>query len=156
MLVTLGRHGVDFIVVGGVAAVVHGAPITTEDLDVVYAVTPENVERLAAALGEMGAIYRDPAGRRIAPDAGRLSAFRLSLLDTRLGRLDVLREIGRGQRYEDLLPQSEQIELDATKVWVLGLATVIESKEHAGRPKDHMALPFLREVLDRIRAEKKS
>lgn len=72
LLRVLLHHGVDFFVVGGVAAQLEGAPILTLDLDVVYAKTPENLDRLLAALRELKARYRDPAGRHIEPDKEKL------------------------------------------------------------------------------------
>src|ERR1700688_1808688 len=87
----LDRHHVECMVVGGVAAVLQGVPISTLDTDIVYRRTADNVERLVAALRELEAIYRDPAGRRIEPDATRLAAAGgHHLLETRLGPLDVL------------------------------------------------------------------
>jgi hypothetical protein len=68
LLRVLLRHGVDFFVVGGVAAQLEGAPILTLDLDVLYDTTPQNLDRLLAALREIKAHYRDPAGRHIEPD----------------------------------------------------------------------------------------
>lgn len=73
-LAVLARHEVELIVVGGVAAVLNGAPISTFDLDILYRMSGENLARLTAALAETDAVYRDPAGRRIVPDASRLGA----------------------------------------------------------------------------------
>src|SRR4051794_21336333 len=66
-LEVLCRHGVEIIVVGGVAAVLNGAPISTFDLDLVHARDPENLDRLMAALVELEANYRDQTGRRLPP-----------------------------------------------------------------------------------------
>jgi len=90
-------------VVGGVAAVLEGAPITTLDLDILYDRRPENLEHLLAVLRSVDARYRDPAGRDIRPDVERLATLRLSLLLTELGPLDVLPEIGDGWAYDELL-----------------------------------------------------
>jgi AhpD family alkylhydroperoxidase len=70
-LEVLDRNRVECILVGGVAAVLQGAPISTLDTDIAYRRTADNIERLIAALRELEAIYRDPAGRRIEPDATR-------------------------------------------------------------------------------------
>jgi hypothetical protein len=74
LLRVLLRHGVDFLVVGGVAAQLEGAPILTLDLDVLFDSTPENRDRLLGALQELKARYRDPGGRHIEPDAKKLAA----------------------------------------------------------------------------------
>jgi hypothetical protein len=146
-LVALARHDVELIVVGGVAAVLGGAPISTFDLDVLYRTSGENLARLATALGEIEAVYRDPAGRRIAPDAERLGAGGHNLLLTRCGPLDALGKIGQGATYEDLLPRSHEVEVEGITVRVLDLAAVIETKEQAGRSKDLATLEVLRATL---------
>ena len=142
------RHEVEFIVVGGVAAVFGGAPIVTLDLDIVYRLAPENNERLAKALEEVHALYNDPAGRRIAPDVGKLATIKIHLLLTDLGGLDVLRAIADEQTYEDLLPRTSEYELEGMRLRVLDLESVIESKEFANRDKDRAVLPILRRTLE--------
>lgn len=144
ILEILDRHEVEFVICGGIAAILHGAPIMTADLDVVYAATEENCRRLLAATGELDAVYFDVARRRIVPDLAKLRALRMHLLETNLGRLDLMREIGAGQSYDDLVGRSEIVELEGTKVRVLGLEAIIESKEAAGRPKDLATLPLLK------------
>jgi hypothetical protein len=147
LLRTLLRHEVDFIVVGGVAALLEGAPILTLDLDVLYNRTPENRERLLGALRELNARYRDPAGRHILPDPEKLASFRLHLLLTDLGALDVLGTIGNGLTYQDLVGRTVAYELSGSRIRVLELAAVIETKEQANRDKDHATLPVLRQTL---------
>lgn len=148
MLEVLVRHRVDFIVVGGVAAIVHGSPLMTGDLDILHDPKPENIPRVLAALLEMNAIYRDPAGRRIPPDEYKLSTFRMNLMKTDLGPLDILRSIGSGLSYSDLLARSEEFVIAGFQVRVLNLEAIIESKEYADRPKDRIAIPYLREILE--------
>ncbi len=100
-----------------------------------------------AALREVDAIYRDPAGRHIVPDVERLLAGKIHLLETRSGYLDVLTAIGAGLTFEDLEPRSISMEVAGLTVKVLDLAVVIETKEHANRPKDRAVLYELRETL---------
>ncbi len=148
----LAKHGVDFIVVGGVGAVLHGAPVSTFDVDIVHSTDSENAARLLAALTELDAYYRLPADRRLRPGVSHLEGTRHQLLLTRFGPLDVLGFIGNGRRYEDLLPHTEEMLLGADlKVRVLGLETIIASKEETGQEKDLASLPLLRAAL----AEKK-
>jgi hypothetical protein len=147
LLRVLLGHGVDFFVVGGVAAQLAGAPILTFDLDVLYDKSPENISRLLAALRELKARYRDPAGRHIEPDTTKLETFRINLLLTDLGALDVLGAIGSGLTYQDLVGRTISYELGETRVRVLELAAVIESKEQADRDKDRAVLPVLRQTL---------
>lgn len=96
LLRLLAAHGVELVVVGAAAAVLDGAPMTTFDLDVVFEPEAANRERLLAALADLDAVYWDPAGRRLAPTDERLQSQRLHLLETRFGRLDLMREIGHG------------------------------------------------------------
>ena len=89
----LHRHHVDFIVVGGVCAVLHGAPVDTFDLDIVHSRDTANLDRLLGALDELGAHYRR---RDLKPGRSHLQSPGHQLLDTRFGPLDVLGEIGSG------------------------------------------------------------
>lgn len=143
---TLSNHRVDFIIIGGVAAVLGGAPVSTFDIDVVHACDPENVERLLAALNEMEACYQFRPEFR--PDASHLLSPGHQLLATRYGRLDVLGSAGQGRGYAQLLPHSVEIELaPGLSVRVLDLATVISLKEERGDEKDVAVLPTLRSTL---------
>jgi hypothetical protein len=147
ILKVLSRHEVDFILVGGLAAVIQGAPILTFDVDVVFLKTDENRARLLAALQEIDARYLDPAGRHIVPDADTLASFKLHQLVTALGPLDVMETIGAGMSYADLVNDTRVLELAGIDVRVLGLETVILSKEQANRDKDRATLHVLRRTL---------
>ncbi len=151
ILRVLVRHDVKFIVVGGVAAILQGAPLVTEDLDVVYLCSAGNNTRLADALAELGACYFDPAGRGIEPDVSKLAALKMHLLQTRHGRVDVLRTVGKDLAFEDLAEKSRVFEIAELQVRVLDLETVIETKEHANRPKDRYQLLYLRQLLAETR-----
>jgi hypothetical protein len=146
-LVVLARHEVELIVVGGVAAVLGGAPISTFDLDVLYRTTDENVARLTEALHELEALYPHPVWRIILPDAARPAVGGHNLLLTRCGPLDALGRIGRSSTYDDLYARSHEVEVQDLRVRVLDLAAVIESKEQAGRSKDRATLDVLRATL---------
>lgn len=147
LLEALARHGVDHIVVGGVAAVLEGAPISTFDTDVLVERSPENLARVLRALEEMGAVYRDPAGRRLEPTAERLRGLGHQRFATRFGHLDVLGTIGNQRTYDELVLRSRALQVRGREVRVLQLEAVIQSKEEAGRERDHAALPVLRETL---------
>lgn len=143
----LVRRGVDFIVVGGVAASLEGAPVFTFDLDIVYETSPENTERLLEVLREIHARYRDPAGRQIPPDAARLARNRLNLFTTDLGPFDVLPAISGNLRFQDLISRTNIHEVGGLEVRVLDLEAVIQAKEYANRDKDRAVLPVLRRTL---------
>lgn len=144
----LARHHVDFVVVGGVAAVLGGAPISTFDLDIVHERAPTNVTRLLAALTELDARYRDLTGRVLRPEAHGLEGEGHPLLLTRCGPLDVLGRIGAGHGYQDLAADSIMRSIGDLQVRVLGLEALIRSKIEANREKDRAVLPILRRTLE--------
>jgi len=146
LLRVLVAHEVEFILVGGLAAVLQGAPIVTGDLDIVHRRTPENVARLLAALIELEAVYRiDP--RRLKPTETHLSGPGHALLSTKFCDLDVLGTIFADTAYEGLKDDAFELELGDVTVEVLGLERLIKSKEYAGRGKDLAVLPALRAAL---------
>jgi hypothetical protein len=148
ILRTLSGHGVDYIVVGGVCGVLHGAPIATFDLDLVHSRELENVGRLLAALEELDARYRDPGGRIIRPAESALSSAGHQLLVTSGGPLDLLGQVSGSRGYRDLLPDTVHVELsDGLRVRVLTLAALIREKEELGRDKDRAVLAVLRRTL---------
>lgn len=144
LLAKLCDAGVEFIVVGGTAAVLQGAPITTNDLDIVHRRTPENVARLLAVLTELDATMRyDFANRSLRPTAEMLAGHGQINLSTSLGPIDPLCELGAGQGYDELLPHTEPVSDEGRLLRVLDLPTLIAVKAKAGRPKDRMVLPIL-------------
>ena len=148
--------GVAFIVVGGGAAVMQGAPLAPKDLDIVHARTPENVERLLSVLRALRAFDRaDLANRRLAPKADALLGHGHVLLTTDLGELDVLCEIDGDKGYDELFINSVEVSDGERAVRVLDLPTLIEVKARAGRPKDRLAIPVLVATLqERLQQEK--
>ena len=148
ILEVLTAHDVAFIIVGGVGAVLQGAPLSTFDLDIVHARDKDNVQKLAVSLEALNAFYRGRAGRRIAPGIEQLSSSGHQLLMTDAGPLDVLGSIGDNESYSDLLPDSIKLALtDDTAVRVLSLRVLIRLKEKLGREKDLAALGVLRRTL---------
>ena len=143
----LCRHRVDFIIVGGVAAVLNGAPISTLDLDIVHSRDDANLGRLLDALVELDAKYRDLTGRELRPDRAGLSGAGHHLLITSCGPLDVLGAIGDASTYDSLLADAVERQLNGHPVKILGLAALIRTKEAAGRDKDRAVLEILRRTL---------
>jgi hypothetical protein len=143
---------VDFLIVGGVAAVLQGAPINTFDLDVVHSTDPENVDRVLAALGELDAVYRAQPELRLRPNASHLSSPGHQLLITGLGPLDLLGSVGKGRAWRDLLPHTTELKVGpGVAVRVLDLETQIAVKEEVGGEKDLAVLPVLRRTLEEFR-----
>ena len=143
----LAAADVEFIVVGMTAGVLQGVPLTTVDLDVLHRRTPENVVRLLTVLSRLGAVYRyDP--RRIAPTESHLIGPGHQLLETANGDLDCLGSIDDGKSYDELIASTVPIKLSGDlTIRVLDLATLIEFKKRAGRPKDLAAVPHLEATL---------
>jgi len=144
LLAKLCGAEVEFIIVGGVAAVLQGVPITTNDLDIVHRRTPENVARLLDALLSLDAIMRyDVARRGLRPTAEMLAGNGQINLSTSLGPIDPLCELDAGQGYDELLPHSVSVVDEGHLLHVLDLPTLIAAKTKAGRPKDRIVLPIL-------------
>ena len=146
LLRVLVRHEVEFVVVGGVAAVINGAPVTTFDLDILHRRILENVHRLVAALTELDATFRTDS-RKIRPTESHLSGPGHALLVTKLGVLDSLGTIETNTTYEDVLDDTFVTNIDGLPIRALELARLIRVKEQAGRAKDFAVLPVLRATL---------
>ena len=152
LLRALTSGAVDFIVVGGVAAAAHGSPRSTQDVDVVYSRTHENLSRLVLALGPHQPYLRDaPAGLPFRFDLETLSAGLNFTLTTDLGWIDLLGEIVGGGRYEDLVAHSVVIEAFRLRCRILDLETLIRTKRAAGRPKDFEVLAELEALRERAK-----
>jgi hypothetical protein len=150
---SLDRHGVCYAVIGGLAAVLHGSPLPTLDVDICPARDRANLERLARALEEMQARIRTvvPDGVPFPFDATFLSNVELLNLQTRFGDLDLSFVPAGTGGYDDLIQNAVEIRIRGVTVRVASLEDVIRSKESANRPKDHRSLPLLRQLLEEIR-----
>lgn len=151
LLRTLAREGVEFVLVGMLAGVLRGAPLTTRDVNIVHNRTPENIRRLLKVLGRIHATYRgDP--RRLSPNETHLSGPGQQLLVTDFGDLDCLGSLHDGQTYGDLLSKSSGMQLgDNLAIRVLRLDELLLIKQKAGRPKDLAAVPVLEATLEEAR-----
>ena len=156
MLAALHDAGVQFVLIGGMAAVLHGDVGVTVDLDVVPGRTPDNLEKLAAALRMLDARIRVadvPAGLAFDCSAGffrNLSEDATLNLTTRAGDLDLAFRPSGTRGYPDLKRDAVEIEAaEGVRILVASLADVIRSKEAANREKDRTALPRLRRLRDR-------
>jgi predicted nucleotidyltransferase len=148
MLEMLAGAGADFIVVGGLAAVAHGSARLTQDVDIVYAREPQNLDRLVAALGEHRPYLRGaPPGLPFRLDRATLERGLNFTLETDLGDLDLLGEIVGGGRYEDLLDATVTLEVFGHSVRCLALPALVAVKRAAGRPKDIEAIAELEALM---------
>ncbi len=139
---------VEFLVVGGAAAVLHGAPTTTRDLDIVHRQTSENISRLTALLEKLETYVREPGDRRIKPSSQLLAGSGQLNLLTSLGPLDTLCRIHDGRGYDELLPHTQELSDGNVTIRVLDLETLIEIKSKTGRARDHLVVPILLALRD--------
>lgn len=142
---------VEFIIVGGVAAVVHGASQLTLDLDLVYGRGEENLRRLAQALAPYHPYPRGaPPGLPFLWDVATLRAGLNFTLSTDLGALDLFGELPGVGDYQACRVQSVAVELFGSTCWVLGLEALIRAKRAAGRPKDWEAVAELEAIREEL------
>jgi predicted nucleotidyltransferase len=148
----VGVH-VEFILIGGMAATVHGSARLTHDIDIVYSRAPENLRRLVEAIHPLHPYPRGaPPGLPFSFDVETLRAGLNFTLTTDLGDLDILGEVAGGGAYEDLVPESQQIELMGVRCRCVTLEGLIQLKRAAGRPRDLDALA----ELEALREERDS
>ena len=145
----LARH-VTFVVIGGLAAQYHGSPMLTYGIDVTPELSEANLQRLSDALRDLDARGRhpdSPEGLLFAYDATSLAAAVCWHLTTRHGDLDLSFMPAGTRGYDDLAAGAVTITIHCIPFPVASLADVVRSKDAADRPKDHRALPVLRELL---------
>ena len=155
----LQRHGVEYIVVGGIAANLYGSKRQTEDVDLAYRREKENLERLAAALREITVSLRGaPPDLPFTIDARALALGANFTFSTPLGDLDLLGWLEPIGDFEAVAKNAQTIEADGERIHVISLDDLIRIKQHLGRPKDLATLAELlaiREEQERIRREER-
>jgi len=153
LLKELSEAGIEFVLVGGMAAVAQGAPVTTFDLDIVHRQTDENIKKLMKLLKSIDAYQRRPDDKIIEPDEKDLKGKGHVLLTTRFGPLDVLAVIEEGRGFEELVTDTVEIEFQGFKVYVLSLETIVTLKRGSKDPKDQHRLKILEETLRQMNEE---
>ena len=147
----LDRHAVRYVLVGGLAAILHGAPHVTTDADIVPEMGRANLQRLSAALKELHARIRvagEPDGIPFDHSAESLVRVQIWNLVTDRGNVDITFVPSGTRGYDDLVRDARPITVRGIEVPVASLADVIRSKEAAGRDKDRLVLPVLRRILE--------
>jgi hypothetical protein len=150
LLGALGRRGVKYVLIGGLAGVVHGSPFPTEDVDITPERSAENLARLSAALTDLNARVRAqdvPDGLPFSDDASSLASVAVWNLTTPYGDLDISFVPDGTEGFADLTREAAATSILGLEVTVASLADVIRSKQAANRPKDQRVLPTLREIL---------
>jgi predicted nucleotidyltransferase len=149
LLKALVDADVEFIIVGGVAAVAHGSARLTQDLDVVYSRSHDNIGRLASGLGRHSPYLRGaPPGLPFKWDRETIERGLNFTLTTDLGDIDLLGEITGGGTFEDLRSHTMTLELFGLQVLCLDLEWLMRVKRAAGRPRDLEVLAELQAILE--------
>ena len=144
-----GAAGIECVIVGGLAATIHGSARLTQDVDFVYARTPANIDRLVDALRPHAPYPRGaPRGLPFDWSPATIERGLNFTLTTAIGDIDLLGEITGGGNYEALLPHSAQVEIFGCRCRCLDLPELIRVKRAAGRPKDMDALAELEALLE--------
>ncbi len=146
----LGRNEIDCVIVGGVAGTLHGSTIPTTDLDVCYARTAENLQRLATALQSVNARLRNaPPNLPFLLDSETLRKGLNFTFVTDVGDLDLLGEVRGIGYYDEAVEGASTFELLGYEFKVIALDKLIVAKRTAGRGKDMVAVAELEALLDR-------
>ena len=154
LLERLVAGDVDFVVIGGIAAVIHGSAMITRDLDVAYATDQANLERLGAVLVALGARLRGVTEEiPFVPDGRTLRRTRVLTLVTPDGQLDVLAEPDGSPGYELLRERALAADVGGIIVRIASIGDLIAMKKAAGRPKDLVAVEEL-EAIQRLQRER--
>ncbi len=152
LLRVLAGSGTEFALIGGVAATVHGAARATYDIDVVYSRSPENIARLVSALAPLEPYLRGaPRGLPFTWDTATVSRGLNFTLATTAGDLDLFGEVTLDGTYEDLLPDTELVQVFGIECRCLSLHRLIAVKRAAGRPKDLDAIAELEAIAEERR-----
>jgi predicted nucleotidyltransferase len=145
----LVRNEVEFIIVGGIAAVLHGSARVTYDIDLVYRRSAENIRRLARALADFHPYLRGaPPGLPFFFDAETIEKGLNFTLTTTIGDVDVLGEVVGGGTYENIVQQSAELDAFGVRFRCVSLPCLIQLKRAAGRPKDLEAIADLQALLE--------
>jgi predicted nucleotidyltransferase len=141
--------GVDFVIVGGYAGVVHGCTLVTQDVDICCDFTPGNLLVLQRAIADLHPVHRmTPSRQPLELTAENVGQFRNLYLDTDLGHLDCLSEIQGLGGYEEVAKASQTIEIDGLSLRVLTLDALVVAKEAMNRPRDREAIRQLRVIKE--------
>lgn len=144
----LAEHGVSYVLIGGLAVQTHGHTRMTNDVDLIPAPTPGNLERLSRALISLEARVINDAAEDTPISAAMLPQATIWQFDTPHGGVDVLHDAPGAGRYADLAERSVAIELGASSVQVVSLDDLVRMKLARDRPIDREDVGALTDPLD--------
>lgn len=149
LIVAFAQQELDFVIIGGVAAVAHGSARLTHDVDIMIRFAPEAMEKLLQALAPYAPRFRGKSVSLLSRTADELAGFRNIYLTTSLSDLDILGECPVGD-FETVVERAEILELFGRPVKVMSLDDLIRSKELLGREKDRHVLLELRTIREAL------
>ena len=156
-ITTLAQANVDFVVIEGVALGLHSSAYVTYDIDFCFSRTRENLGKIAEAFAPLHPRLRGiPDDLPFVWDAGTLTNGTLFTLDTDIGDVDLLGDVGGVGTYPDVLAMSDKWTIYGYDVQVLSIDGLIKAKEHAGRDKDTPGLKILYALKDAQEDEESS
>ena len=151
ILARLNEHEVEFVVIGGVAAILHGSARATLDVDICAPLVEPNLSRIIAALKGSNPRWRmRPDRPPLSEDPEKLRGFQNLYLETDMGILDILNEVTGIGPYDQVLPNSTEIDLGEMKLRVLTLEALIRAKHAAARRKDIDAVKELEVIHEKL------
>ena len=149
LLERLVRAGVDFVIIGGFAGVVHGCTYVTQDIDICCDFSPVNLLALQRAISDLHPVHRmTPKRKKLQLTEQTCGQFKNLYLDTDIGQLDCLSFIDGLGDYSQVKRESELIEVEEMKVRVLSLDALIKSKKSMSRPRDKEAVLQLEAIKE--------
>ncbi len=152
LLERLNKYAVEYVLVGGVAAVVHGSQLVTGDVDICAPLDAPNLAKIVAALSDLQAKFRMTPDRRPLPmEPEKLAGFKNLNLETNLGQLDILSEIAGVGDYASVALHTITLDLGGAICRILDLDTLIQSKKALGRPRDLQAVIELEAIRQRLK-----
>jgi hypothetical protein len=151
LLERLVNNGVEFVIVGGFAGVVHGCTYVTQDIDICCDFSPANLLLLQKAISDLNPVHRmTPNRKKLKLSDRTCEQFKNLYLDTENGQLDCLSFIDGLGNYSRVKQESEFVEVEDVKIRVLSLDALIKSKRALNRPRDKAAILQL-ESINRLR-----
>jgi len=154
LLRRVSQAGIDFVVVGGFAGIVHGCSYVTQDIDICCVFAPDRLLALQQVLADIHPVHRMTPGRQpLELTAENAGEFKNLYLDTDLGRLDCLSTIEGLGEYAQVKQASELFEVEGLRLRVLTLDALIQTKQALNRPRDREMLRQL-QALRELRGDK--
>jgi len=150
----LNQHGVEYVLVGGMAGVLYGSSLVTEDVDVCAPFDAENLAKIISALGDLNPRHRmNPSHPPMAMDADKLAGFKNLYLITDLGQIDLLSAITGLGAYREVSRHAVDANLRGLSCKVLDIDNLIRARRAVGRPKDLQAAAELEVIRRRLKGQ---